>query len=326
LTAWLLDHLAETDAVIPPIQTNIEPAWYGSLSKVSLQINIQDSSVPPFMSTGLAGPTFTVTYNAVAALSASLASLSAAGLTPTPTSAAAATASASSKWERVRNFLTHGLSKGQIAAAVIMPILAVAAFLVAYVIWNRRKETSRRKNWREKMDQRMSTISVEWKPVSAAGGHAAVRQSIALSTADRNTRTSSFFGRPSSQFAMELGPSGQPLSRPRTTSETNRASRISFAAETYTRATRPAVPPLPAAYRKSALSAYSNYDDNQETSGNTSPEQGVMSPTQRQGPYVLDDEVIRDRLSGNNSNNARDSGDLARDLDTMPAIASKWRT
>jgi len=283
---------------------------------VSLQISIQDSSTPSFISTGLAGPTFVVTYDAKAALAASLASLSGAGLTPTPTSAAAI-ASPSSKWEIVRNFLKHGLSKGQIAAAVIMPILAVAAFLIAYVLWNRKKEAAKRKEWREKLDQRMSTMSIDWKPVSAAGGHAAVRQSMAFSAADRNTRTSSFFGRPSSQFVTEMGPNGQPISRPRTTSETNRVSRVSFAADIYSRPPRPAVPPLPAAYRKSALS---QYDESPETSGNASPDQGAISPTQRQGAFVLDDESIRDRLS---ANNARDSGDLARDLDTMPAIASK---
>jgi len=273
--------------------------------------------VPFFVSTGLAGPTFLVTYDAKAALSASLASVSGAGQTPTPTSAAA-TATATSKWEIVRNFLKHGLSQGQIAAAVIMPILAVATFLIAYVLWNRKKEATKRKEYREKMDQRMSTISVDWKPVSAAGGHAAVRQSMAFSAADRNTRASSFYGRPSSQFATEMGPNGQPLPHPRTTSETNRVSRVSFAADTYSRPSRPVVPPLPAAYRKSTLS---QYEESPETSGSVSPEQGVMSPIQRQGAFVLDDESIRDRL--NNSNNHRDSGDLARDLDTMPAIASK---
>ena len=301
------------DLIDAPTQTKIDPTWYGSLSKASLQINIQDSSVPPFMSTGLAGPTFLVTYDAKAAL----ASLSGAGMTPTPTSAGA-TASPSSKWEIVRNFLKQGLTKGQIAAAVVMPILAVATFLLAYTFWNRRKEAAKRKQWREKMDQRMSTISIDWKPVSAAGGHAAVRQSM---VADRNTRTSSFYGRPSSQFVTEIGPNGQPISRPRTTLETNRVSRVSFAVDTYSRPPRPAVPLLPAAYRKSALS---QYEDSPETSENASPDQGVMSPTQRQGAFVLDDESIRDRLGANNANNFRDSGDLARELDTMPAIASKW--
>jgi hypothetical protein len=280
------------------------------LSKVSLQINIQDSSIPSFMSTGLAGPTFLATYDAKAALAASLTGT---GLTPTATSAAA-TASPSSKWEIVRNFLKHGLSQGQIAAAVIMPILTVAAFLIAYVLWNRKKEATKRKEWREKMDQRMSTISVDWKPVSAAGGHAAVRQSMAFSAADRNTRTSSFFGRPSSQFVTEIGPNGQPIPRPRTTSEMNRVSRVSFAADTYSRPPRPAVPPLPVAYRKSALS---QYDESPESA---SPDQSAMSPIQRQGAFVLDDESIRDRLS---ANNARYSGDLDRDVDTMPAIASE---
>ena len=273
--------------------------------------------MPPFMSSGLAGPTFLVTYDAVAALSSSLASNSGAALTPTPTSAAA-TASATSKWEIVRNFFKHGLSKGQIAAAVIMPILAVATFIVAYVIWNRKKESAKRKEWREKTDQRMSRISVDWKAISAAGGHAAVRQSMAISTADRNTRTSSFFGRPGSQFVSEIGPNGQPTSRPRMTSETNRASRVSFATETYSRPPRPAVPALPPAYRKSTLS---HYDESPEGSGNATPDQGAISPTQRQGAFVLDDDSIRDRLSTNNWN-----GDLAHDLDTMPAIASKWKS
>lgn len=206
-----------------------------------------------------------------------------------------------------------GLSKGSIAAAVIMPILVVACGIAAYVWWSRKKEATRRREYRENLDQRMSIApGADWAPISAAGAAAAIRHSMAISTqggGDRNTRASSFFGRQST-YTQDPPQEMRQTSRARNTStEQSRTSRVSFAETAHSRGgDRPAVPPLPQAYRKSA---YSGGD--QDTNGD------ALSPTQREGAFALDEDSIRDRLSGTSGNN-RNSGEFDHDADTLPAL------
>ncbi|CAG8662679.1 12774_t:CDS:2, partial [Acaulospora colombiana] len=212
----------------------------------------------------------------------------------------------------VNNFTKQGLTKGQTAAAVLMPILFVAACIAGYVFWSRKKEASRRKEYRENLDQRMSIApGADWAPISAAGAAAAIRHSMA---GDRNTRASSFFGRQSSVYPDPPQEMRQTNRGRNPSTEQSRTSRISFADTTVDRsADRPAVPPLPAAYRKSA---YTNEDED------SSPVHQTLSPTQRQGAFALDDDSIRDRLSGASTNNARASvADALGNDDTLPALA-----
>jgi hypothetical protein len=219
----------------------------------------------------------------------------------------------------VNNFY-KGLTKGQVAAAVLMPILFVAACIAAYVFWSRKKETQRRKVFRDNMDQRMSVApGADWAPISAAGAAAAIRHSMAFSSmggGDRNTRASSFFGRPSSAYQGDPPQEmRQTRSRTDSTTEQMRISRVSFADTAVGRntANRPAVPPLPAAYRKSAFDPEVSY----------SPDNENLSPIQREGAYPLDEDSIRDRLSGGSANNGRESVANGFGADTLPAIASK---
>jgi hypothetical protein len=212
------------------------------------------------------------------------------------------------------NFTKQGLTKGQIAAAVLMPILFVAACIGAYVFWSRKKEATRRKEYRENLDQRMSIApGADWAPISAAGAAAAIRHSMA---GDRNTRASSFFGRQSSVYQDPPQEMRQTNRGRNPSTEQSRTSRISFADTTVDRSgDRPAVPPLPAAYRKSA---YTNEDED------PTPVHQTLSPTQRQGAFALDDDSIRDRLSGTSANNARASvADALGNDDTLPALASE---
>ncbi|KAG8824396.1 hypothetical protein FRC17_009124 [Serendipita sp. 399] len=210
----------------------------------------------------------------------------------------------------VNNFY-KGLTKGQVAAAVLMPILFVAACIAGYVFWSRKKEAARRKEYRENLDQRMSVApGADWAPISAAGAAAAIRHSMAFSSGgDRNTRTSSFFGR---QSGYQVDPPQEMRqTRTRATStDQPRTSRISFAENTFDRSyDRPAVPPLPAAYRKS-------------TFGDEEKDHDTLSPTQRQGAFALDEDTIKDRLSAGNDDQAR-AGSVAfgQDVDTLPALA-----
>lgn len=258
-----------------------------------------------------AGPIFTGTYNATAAAIANPGSNSTVSTTPLD-SAQRITAA--------NNLPAKGLTKGQIAAAVIMPILVVAAGIAAYVWWSRKKEATRRKEYRENLDQRMSIApGADWAPISAAGAAAAIRQSVAIGSSggDRNTRASSFFARQST-YTTDPPQEMRQTSRARNMStEQSRTSRVSFAETAPARGgDRPAVPPLPQAYRKS--SAYSAAESTYST-GDNDGNGAALSPTQREGAFALDEDSIRDRLSGASANNGRNSE--AFGADTAPALA-----
>jgi len=152
----------------------------------------------------------------------------------------------------------------------------------------------------------------DWAPISAAGAAAAIRHSMAVSTqgGDRNTRASSFFGRQSTYMADPPQEMRQTSRSRNASTEQSRVSRVSFAETAHARdADRPAVPPLPQAYRKSA---YGGGD--QDANGDT------LSPTQREGALALDEDSIRDRLSGAGANNRNSGGDFDHDADTLPAL------
>lgn len=216
----------------------------------------------------------------------------------------------------VNNFDKKGLTKGQVAAAVLMPILFVAACVAGYVWWSRKKEASRRREYRENLDQRMSIApGADWAPISAAGAAAAIRQSVAFSNVDRNTKASSFFGRQSSVYQVD--PPQEMRQRGKPSMEQSRNSRVSFAESAINGkhgGDVPAVPSLPMAYRKSAYTVENREYDEKE--------QDTLSPTQRQGAFALDDDSIRDRLSGGSVNEkGRASVALGNDAETLPALA-----
>ncbi|KAK7462122.1 hypothetical protein VKT23_007725 [Stygiomarasmius scandens] len=99
--------------------------------------------------------------------------------------------------------------KGKIAAAVLLPLLAIIALGVfAYLKLARAKGKEKRRAWAEGVDKRMSTISTGWQSMSAAGAQAAIRNSMAVG----DPRASSFsFGAirpPSPVYPAEGGQAG----------------------------------------------------------------------------------------------------------------------
>ena len=207
------------------------PRWWNATSSQQLQIIITPSDQPLFMSSLPGGPLFTATYTPPA--------------TGVPDSA---------NLDKVDSGLTvvgdlqvkKGPTPGGKAAAVILPLLVIALCIGAYIKFKRQKTKDKRKTWTEKVDKRMSTISSDWKSVTAGGANAAIRNSIAV-----GNRNSSFsFGaiRPSSTFAVESGAGGDPekpagvrtgtgvgLRNPAalsTYSNGDRVSRVSFAPDT----------------------------------------------------------------------------------------------
>ncbi|KAI0067210.1 hypothetical protein BV25DRAFT_1911876 [Artomyces pyxidatus] len=283
-------------------QTTIEPKWWNSTSSINLQFTIVQSGTPSFSAVFPAGPIFIGKYDA-------------------PSGAAPAAADVSKPDGGVtvvgKNSSHHGLSSGKVAAAVIMPLLLLA-FLIgaAYLKIKRDRGKEKRKRWSEAVDKRMSTISTDWKSLSAAGANAAIRNSMAVH--DSGNRASAFsFGalRPGSVAINDGGQAGigartvfpgvsggehaPPMSQLRpglSASAFERVSRVSFAPDT-----RPSsdarrtvtsrafhtgvVPPLPQRSPESS----------------TPPSDGTMSPTQTSGPLTLSAEDIQARLSGKDS-------------------------
>ena len=288
---------------LPPShnQAALDPSWLPKNASLTYQLSIVASGstdTPAIYQTAPSlplGPFFKGTFNQTLA-----------NLTPL-------SGNSPDKVTVVNNAPPKGLSKGSIAAAVIMPILVVAFGIAGYVWWSRKKEAARRKEYRENLDQRMSIApGADWAPISAAGAAAAIRHSMAMSATggDRNTRASSFFGRQSTYQADPPQEMRQTSRSRNASTEQTRVSRVSFAETTYARATdRPAVPPLPQAYRKSAYGG-----------GDHEASPDVLSPTQREGAVALDEDSIRDRLSGTGANNRNSGGDFDHDADTLPAL------
>ncbi|KAG6815291.1 hypothetical protein H0H87_003254, partial [Tephrocybe sp. NHM501043] len=76
---------------------------------------------------------------------------------------------------------TKPLSGGKIAAAIIILLLIVAGLCYyAYMFWQHKKSAEQSKRFSITVDKCMSTISTDWKSMSAAGASAAICNSIAI--------------------------------------------------------------------------------------------------------------------------------------------------
>lgn len=312
-------HLWETvDFSAGEYSTTLKPKWWGSNSSVSLQLAIVQAGSPPFLATLPAGPVFTATYTAPAS-----------GAPPPD----ADTSVPEGAITMVNNLpASHHLSRGKVAAAVIMPLLIIAGVIAYfYIKMKREKGREARKRWSQAIDKRMSVIAPEWSSVSAAGAQAAIRQSMAVGEA--GNRASSFsFGviRPSSTLADEGGHAGigaqgvkggidtttpqmsQLRSGPRlgvATGSGERVSRVSFAADT-----RPSVDSRRSQHNARTSRAFHV--------GHVPPlptrqASGELSPTQASGPLTLTAADISARMSGIDAP-PRPSVD-----EVMPALSSK---
>lgn len=261
-------------------QATLDPSWWNGTSSVGLQITIVQINQPLWQNPLPAGPVFTATYSGP-----SVSDDVSGGVT-----------------ENVNNF-KHGMSKGAIAAAVILPLLVVGALIgAAYIKLSRAKGKDKRKQWSEQVDKRMSTISTDWKSVTPAGATAAIRNSMAVG--DRKSSISFGGVRPSSTIALEGGQAGigthglqahgdaegvpeMSQRRPglRASAFGERISRVSFAADT-----RPS-----GEYRRTR--AFQNADLPPLPQLETD-ESGALSPTQASGPLTLTAEDIHARMTG----------------------------
>ncbi|KAF9481507.1 hypothetical protein BDN70DRAFT_876305 [Pholiota conissans] len=297
---------------------DLMPRWWNATSSQQLQFSIVPHSKAVFTSNVFAPPVFTATYTQ-----------------PSSGMPASADTSVIDSGVTEAGTAPKKSNGGKTAAAVILPLLFVALCIGVYIKMKRTKGKEARKRWTQTLDERMSTISTDWKSVSGAGANAAIRNSMAV-----GNRNSSFsFGaiRPSSTYAVEgedagsAGIGARQMSQMRTgvglrnptgtaTNTAERVSRVSFAPDTRvsrvsfadsrpsgesrrTRAFHSAyIPPVP------ALPDQANDDDNVSEEATAQ-----FSPRQTQGPIALSPEDIRSRATGN-----KKESDLA---DFMPALS-----
>ena len=292
------------------VSVDLMPRWWNATASIHLQLGIVPAGQAPFQSSQLpAGPIFTATYTPPSS-----------GKVPAAADVSLTTSPVINMDQKAQSQSNHGMTAGKTAAAVLTPLLVVIAIAVAYVHWQRKKAGTRSELFTTKVDQRMSTISTNWKSITAAGANAAIRNSIAT-----GNRSSSFsFGairpasiidpddnqagigaaRQMSQMRTGVGlrnPNSIPSERVSLAESVTRQSRVSFANDVrpsmdsgiqktraYHEGHVPPVPTLP----PSATLAGASPDD----SPTFLDDSVQLSPRQTSGPLTLTPEDIRARI------------------------------
>lgn len=154
----------------------LNPAWWNYTQDASLQLAIVEAGNPRFFATP--GPVFEVTVPEGQLSSAS--SAVAGSETKTAADGSQTTTTDSSGIFQSVSLGHSGLSKGALAAAVVVPILVVGVLVGIYIKFARTREMEKRKRWSEHVDRRMSTISQDWRSGggSVAGGAGGIRSSM----------------------------------------------------------------------------------------------------------------------------------------------------
>lgn len=286
-------------------QTTLNPNWWGLDSSVQLQLQIVKHGDNQFMSSTVVGPVWTATYDSSAAGAAKPSS-------ETPSIA-----------QRVKNIF-HNLSGGQIAAAVILPLLAIAGIVALFYIRQQRKKAEQKTHrFSKAIDQRMSTISTDWRSMSGAGANAAIRKSMAMrdSIVGDGERPGSMFnqaGIGAIRTSEEKVPQMEEMaySRASVFESGERISRISFAPDTrLSTYSEKENPRLPSAIRglnaRSFHQGHTSLDDDRPEDVNRDLN---MSPTQTAGPNILHPGEIVARASTEND------AAFQREVLQMPAM------
>ncbi|PBK82264.1 hypothetical protein ARMGADRAFT_1141318 [Armillaria gallica] len=168
-------------------EATLKPRWWNSSSSIQLQLVILPAGNPPFLAALPAGPLWNATYTQPESGTPDSAD------TSKQDSAGEVVGSASN---------SKVISTGQIAAAVVAPVVFIILCIAAWLIWRRKKGLKERKAWTEAVDRRMSTTA-DWPSITVAGASAAIRNSFVGTP----TRTS-MGNRPNSSFYASPGNAG----------------------------------------------------------------------------------------------------------------------
>ncbi|KIJ25548.1 hypothetical protein M422DRAFT_273483 [Sphaerobolus stellatus SS14] len=184
-------------------ETDLQGSWWNStIAPISLNLAFVVSGDPIFTSSVSQGPIFSATFNTT---DYGLKHPTGGTNTTTTVSSGSGSSESSGIFQVIGNaYKNLGLPKGSIAAAVIIPLLAIGVGIFFYIRWTRRKEGEKRKRWSQAVDKRMSSISGDWKTLPPNAQSEAIRQSIAIMRNSRASmaRMSEIYadGRPSSTF------------------------------------------------------------------------------------------------------------------------------
>jgi len=299
------------------------PRWWNATSSQQLQLIIVPTGDPPFMSKFAAGPVFTATYTAPSS---------------GPVPAAADTTQIDSGITLVNDVANANekTSSGKKAAAgILVPLFLILLGVAVYIKLKRNREQAKRRAWTEKIDTRMSTISTDWKSVSAAGAQAAIRNSIAV-----GNRNSSFsFGaiRPLSSVDIdEKGAEKRPTSTMRTgtgvglrnpnalsqvrTSE--RLSRVSFATDTQPRVSRVSFADQPRPSIESRRTNRPFHSAYVPPVPSIPRDREELSPEQTAGPLSLTPDDIKARIAAAANGKTKNGSVSGSEFDeVLPALS-----
>ncbi|KAJ8086281.1 hypothetical protein PM082_005104 [Marasmius tenuissimus] len=166
----LVHHWTDVTFSAGTANLQVNPEWKGwdKAKEVTLQLTIVGQGDLPFLSPVPPGPYFKVEYDE----------------SKPPTSLAANsddTTDYSGKKDR-QIVAERELSKGKIAAGILIPLIFIALAVFGYIKYQRRKARKARDEWTEKVDRRMSVVSHDWKSMTVTGAQAGIRASMAGST------------------------------------------------------------------------------------------------------------------------------------------------
>ncbi|KLO07750.1 hypothetical protein SCHPADRAFT_859755 [Schizopora paradoxa] len=333
----LIQMFKDVDFTKGTFTTNFNGKWWNQTTTVDLQLAIVESGSQPFMATLPAGPIWHAQYTATSSSSDSILNSN-------------ATESGVTEVNNLPNATKSGLSKGSIAAAVLVPLIVLGLALGGYIKYVRSKEKKSRKRWSEAVDKRMSVISSDWRSLGPAGAEAAIRASV-YGDANRMSFSGANGPRPQSTFVAD---GSQPqMEQIRQTgvglrggngAGAERTSRISFAPDTrFSRASmasegaarpRPGgggragvpsrafhsgyIPPVPT--RQSQYVA----DESQDMQRGDLEDERAMSPRQKDGPATLSADDIQEQVQGLHHGIAEAAGTNPRpslDSAVIPALS-----
>ncbi|EIW74197.1 hypothetical protein CONPUDRAFT_113580 [Coniophora puteana RWD-64-598 SS2] len=276
--------------------SSLDAAWWNSTSSMDLQLSIVASGTQPFLSPFPAAPVFTATYD--------------------DTKSASYGSTGSSAVTYVNNFGGNkSLSRGKIAAGILIPLLFIGLAAAWYLKRARAKGKEKTKRFSEMVDKRMSVISNDWKAISVAGAQAAVRHSMALSSSGNRNSTFGGGSAVSSAGAVD-GMHAVSMDEPRdgripaahirpgvrTSAFGDRVSRVSFAADV-----RPSLESRRAVVSRAFHNGFVPPVPIIPDSGVSTPGSDEMSPTQTHGAMPLNEEEIFPSLQMMHENSSGDS-------------------
>lgn len=182
----------------------LKPEWWNATSTAELQLSIADPSQPAWL-TQVPGPYFKVQLPA-SALSTTIVQGTATIVTAASgvLATSARSTSTDSIYQTVSIPRAAGLSKGAMAAAILVPLLVVGVAVAIYVRFARQREAEKRKRWSEHVDRRMSSMSMDWRAGGPPSVVAASRMSMASSVG--GTGATAAGGARSTYYSTNGGP------------------------------------------------------------------------------------------------------------------------